>query len=142
MSSGTVFEISRLLRTNDVPPLLPLRCTLICIPRLSSLYLPNYTHNSATHHHRRTTHLIKSPLPQLPQNLHNFLEMRFATLSIIAALFAAVTMAAAPLRSVIISFPNDTPDHVVEEAKEGIRKDNGVITHEYSECSLCDTFGR
>lgn len=59
--------------------------------------------------------------------------MRFATLSILTALFAATTMAAAPQKSVIISFPNDTPDHIVEEAKEGIRKAKGVITHEYSE---------
>ncbi|KAF2993179.1 hypothetical protein E8E13_001189 [Curvularia kusanoi] len=58
--------------------------------------------------------------------------MRFATLSVLTALFAATTMAAAPMRSVIISFPNDTPDHIVEEAKEGIRKAKGVITHEYN----------
>jgi hypothetical protein len=58
--------------------------------------------------------------------------MRFATLSVLTALFAATTMAVAPQRSVIISFPNDTPDHIVEEAKEGIRKAKGVITHEYS----------
>jgi hypothetical protein len=62
--------------------------------------------------------------------------MRFATLSVLTALFAATTMAAAPQRSVIISFPNETPDHIVEEAKEGIRKAKGVITHEYSECAL------
>ena len=58
--------------------------------------------------------------------------MRFATLSVLTALFAATTMAAAPQRSVIISFPNETPDHIVEEAKEGIRKAKGVITHEYN----------
>lgn len=61
--------------------------------------------------------------------------MRFATLSVLTALFAATTMAAAPQRSVIVSFPNETPDHIVEEAKEGIRKAKGVITHEYSECA-------
>ncbi|KAJ4378668.1 hypothetical protein N0V86_005539 [Didymella sp. IMI 355093] len=58
--------------------------------------------------------------------------MRFATLSVLTALFAATTMAVAPQRSVIISFPNETPDHIVEEAKEGIRKAKGVITHEYN----------
>lgn len=60
--------------------------------------------------------------------------MRFATLSVLTALFAATTMAVAPQRSVIISFPNETPDHIVEEAKEAIRKAKGVIIHEYSEC--------
>ncbi|KAH6642424.1 hypothetical protein C7974DRAFT_420714 [Boeremia exigua] len=58
--------------------------------------------------------------------------MRFATLAGLTALFAATTMAGAPQRSVIISFPNDTPDHIVEEAKESIRKAKGVITHEYN----------
>ncbi|KAJ4987543.1 hypothetical protein SVAN01_07000 [Stagonosporopsis vannaccii] len=58
--------------------------------------------------------------------------MRFATLSILTALFAATSMAVAPQRSVIISFPNETPDHIVEEAKESIRKAKGVITHEYN----------
>ncbi|KAF1844683.1 uncharacterized protein K460DRAFT_416067 [Cucurbitaria berberidis CBS 394.84] len=58
--------------------------------------------------------------------------MRFALLSFFIALFAAFAMAVAPHRSVIISWPNETPDHIVEEAKEAIRKAQGVITHEYN----------
>ncbi|KAF2129134.1 hypothetical protein P153DRAFT_367406 [Dothidotthia symphoricarpi CBS 119687] len=58
--------------------------------------------------------------------------MRFTILSVLIALFATFAMAAVPQKSVIISWPNETPDHVVEEAKEAIRKANGVITHEYN----------
>jgi hypothetical protein len=42
-------------------------------------------------------------------------------------------MAVAPHKSVIMSWPNDTPDSVVEEAKQAIIAAKGVITHEYSE---------
>ncbi|KAF1831042.1 hypothetical protein BDW02DRAFT_572389 [Decorospora gaudefroyi] len=58
--------------------------------------------------------------------------MRFAILSLLIALLATFAMAAAPHRSVIISWPNDTPDEIVEQSKEAIRKAKGVITHEYN----------
>ncbi|KAH7393039.1 hypothetical protein BKA66DRAFT_457460 [Pyrenochaeta sp. MPI-SDFR-AT-0127] len=58
--------------------------------------------------------------------------MRSAIFSLVIALLAAFVMAAAPQRSVIISWPNETPDHIVEEAKDAIRKASGVITHEYN----------
>ncbi|KAL6707044.1 hypothetical protein ACN47E_004796 [Coniothyrium glycines] len=58
--------------------------------------------------------------------------MRFTILSLLLASLAAFAMAVAPQRSVIISWPNDTPDHIVEDAKEAIRKAKGVITHEYN----------
>ena len=56
--------------------------------------------------------------------------MRFAVASVCVALLTSFAMAAQ--RSVIISFPNGTPDSVVEDCKESIRKNGGVITHEYS----------
>jgi|TARA_R110002003_G_scaffold1048_18_gene22319 hypothetical protein len=59
--------------------------------------------------------------------------MRFVLASIIIALLAAFAMAVAPHKSVIMSWPNDTPDSVVEEAKQAIIAAKGVITHEYSE---------
>jgi hypothetical protein len=52
--------------------------------------------------------------------------MRFALLSLVIALFATFAMAVAPQRAVIISWPNETPDHIVEDAKEAIRKAKGV----------------
>ncbi|USP80472.1 uncharacterized protein yc1106_07746 [Curvularia clavata] len=58
--------------------------------------------------------------------------MRSVILSLLVALLATLAMAAAPQRSVIISWPNDTPDDIVEQSKEAIRKAKGVITHEYN----------
>jgi hypothetical protein len=55
--------------------------------------------------------------------------MRFAVASVCVALLTSFAMAT---RSVIISFPNDTPDSVVDECKDSIRKNGGTITHEYS----------
>lgn len=51
--------------------------------------------------------------------------MRSVFLSLLVALFAALAMAAAPQRSVIISWPNDTPDEIVEKSKDAIRKAKG-----------------
>ncbi|KAF2688637.1 hypothetical protein K458DRAFT_414369 [Lentithecium fluviatile CBS 122367] len=59
--------------------------------------------------------------------------MRFALLSIIVALLAALAMAVPPkLHSVIISFPNDAPDHLLQAAKDMVLKGKGKITHEYN----------
>lgn len=51
--------------------------------------------------------------------------MRFAVFSFLIALLATFIMAAAPHRSVIISWPNDTPDEIVEQSKEAIRQAKG-----------------
>ncbi|KAH8726073.1 hypothetical protein GQ44DRAFT_614557 [Phaeosphaeriaceae sp. PMI808] len=58
--------------------------------------------------------------------------MRFALTSLTIALLATLTMAVAPHKSVIMSWPNDTPDSVIEAAKQKIIDGNGVITHEYN----------
>lgn len=47
--------------------------------------------------------------------------------SLVVALLAAFAMAVAPQRAVIISWPNETPDWVVEDAKEAIRRAKGVV---------------
>ena len=52
--------------------------------------------------------------------------MRFAILSFLVAFLAAFVMASAPHRSVIISWPNDTPDDIVEQSKEAIRQAKGT----------------
>ncbi|KAK0704930.1 hypothetical protein B0H67DRAFT_603917 [Lasiosphaeris hirsuta] len=34
-------------------------------------------------------------------------------------------------KSVIITYPSDTPEAVLDQAKDAIRKAGGIITHEY-----------
>ncbi|KAF2180252.1 hypothetical protein K469DRAFT_715502 [Zopfia rhizophila CBS 207.26] len=58
--------------------------------------------------------------------------MRFALFSFLLALLAAYAMAAAPLKSVIISYPNETPPHIVDQAMDAIREAGGQITHTYN----------
>jgi hypothetical protein len=60
--------------------------------------------------------------------------MRFALFTLVVALLAAVAMAVPPkFVSVIMSWPNDTPDSVVQAAKDMVRKTKGEVTHEYGE---------
>lgn len=56
--------------------------------------------------------------------IENLLLALFAFLSLVAA-------AAQPQKSVIISWPSDTPNHIIDAAKAEILKAGGVITHEY-----------
>ncbi|XTI95063.1 hypothetical protein V2W45_1443857 [Cenococcum geophilum] len=58
--------------------------------------------------------------------------MRLAIFSLLVALLAAYVMAVAPQKSVIVSYPDNTPDSVLSKAKEAIVKAGGVITHEYT----------
>ncbi|RFU32664.1 hypothetical protein B7463_g3657, partial [Scytalidium lignicola] len=37
-----------------------------------------------------------------------------------------------PQKSVIVTYPDDTPDSVISDAKDAITKAGGVITHEYN----------
>jgi hypothetical protein len=65
--------------------------------------------------------------------------MRFAILTLLVALFATYVMAAAPQRSVIVSWPNDTPDEIVEQSKEAIRKAKGKRTLMRTTWGICYT---
>lgn len=53
------------------------------------------------------------------------------------ALFSTLIMATAvlgtqqPQKSVIISYPTDTPDSIVTQAMDAIKSAGGMITHEY-----------
>ncbi|KAE9372188.1 hypothetical protein N431DRAFT_439296 [Stipitochalara longipes BDJ] len=49
----------------------------------------------------------------------------------ILALITIVMAAAQPQKAVIVSYPNDTPDSIVDQAKDAIVAAGGVITHEY-----------
>lgn len=47
--------------------------------------------------------------------------MRFFVLTLLIAFLAVFVAAATPQKAIIVSFPNETPDHVVIEAKEGLK---------------------
>ena len=58
--------------------------------------------------------------------------MRFALSALLLALLVVLAAATSPQRSVIVSYPDDTPDSVLDEAKAAIKQAGGLVTHEYS----------
>lgn len=59
--------------------------------------------------------------------------MRFAILSILIAFLCAFALAVAPQKAIVVSYDDpNTPQSVVDEAMDAIKKAGGVITHEYS----------
>jgi hypothetical protein len=56
--------------------------------------------------------------------------MKLAIVSVLA-LGAVVLGAQLPQKAVIVSYPNDTPDSVLNQAKDAIKAAGGMITHEY-----------
>jgi Mrp family chromosome partitioning ATPase len=56
--------------------------------------------------------------------------MKLAIISVLA-LAAVVLGAQMPQKAVIVSYPNDTPDSVLNQAKDAIKAAGGMITHEY-----------
>ena len=56
--------------------------------------------------------------------------MQFTILSIFA-LLTTVMAANLPQKAVIVSYPSDTPDSVIDQAKDAIKQAGGMITHEY-----------
>ncbi|KAL4912463.1 hypothetical protein BDW62DRAFT_194558 [Aspergillus aurantiobrunneus] len=50
-------------------------------------------------------------------------------------LTAAISLCLLPLalaNSILVTYPKDTPDSVINSAKDSIKEAGGVITHEYS----------
>ncbi|KAI0884582.1 uncharacterized protein GGS22DRAFT_188789 [Annulohypoxylon maeteangense] len=80
--------------------------------------------------------LYQSPIhrltsPPTRNKPHNTTNMRFFS-TIVAALAVAQGVSAVDVqKSVIVSFPSETTDDIVNRAKDDIRKAGGVITHEY-----------
>ncbi|KAH8593650.1 hypothetical protein B0O99DRAFT_626738 [Bisporella sp. PMI_857] len=56
--------------------------------------------------------------------------MKIAILSLLA-LVGATMAVELPQKSVIVSYPNETPDSIIEQAKNAIKEAGGMITHEY-----------
>ncbi|EFW22479.1 conserved hypothetical protein [Coccidioides posadasii str. Silveira] len=58
--------------------------------------------------------------------------MKVTLTVIFSFLFSAAMAASAQHKSVIITFPSETPDSVVQQAKDAIKANGGKITHEYN----------
>jgi len=56
--------------------------------------------------------------------------MKITLISILALVTVALG-ARMPQKAVIISYPDDTPDSVIQQAMDAIRDAGGMITHEY-----------
>ncbi|KAF2672455.1 hypothetical protein BT63DRAFT_452961 [Microthyrium microscopicum] len=52
-------------------------------------------------------------------------------LLVILSLILLASAVKLPQKSVVISFPKDTPGHILDQAKEAITQAGGFITHEY-----------
>lgn len=48
-----------------------------------------------------------------------------------AWLFAIAVIAVAPQKAVVVTYPENTPDSVMQQAKDAITQAGGIITHEY-----------
>jgi hypothetical protein len=57
--------------------------------------------------------------------------MKFSILLPILALITVSMAVTPPQKAVIVSYPDNTPDSVVEQAMEAIKAAGGFITHEY-----------
>ncbi|EXJ61109.1 hypothetical protein A1O7_05262 [Cladophialophora yegresii CBS 114405] len=57
--------------------------------------------------------------------------MRLPTVFLLA-LFTAVFALPPAQKPVVISFPDDTPSSIIDMAIAEIKKDGGIVTHEYS----------
>jgi hypothetical protein len=62
------------------------------------------------------------------ENEHH--KMKLTILSILTVI-TVVLAAAQPQKAVIVSYPNDTPDRIIDQAKDAIIAAGGIITHEY-----------
>ncbi|KAF2753742.1 hypothetical protein EJ05DRAFT_514684 [Pseudovirgaria hyperparasitica] len=60
--------------------------------------------------------------------------MKFSLFTLLVALFCAYAQALAKpvsLKTVIVTFPDNTPGHIMQQAKDAIVEAGGRITHEY-----------
>ncbi|KAK2801091.1 hypothetical protein FQN50_007900 [Emmonsiellopsis sp. PD_5] len=51
---------------------------------------------------------------------------------LLALVLPAVCAAALPQKAVVVTYPADTPNSVIDQAKEAIKEAGGTITHEYN----------
>jgi hypothetical protein len=54
------------------------------------------------------------------------------SIALLLAFVASILAVTAPQKPVVVSYPEDTPASVIQNAIEEIKKDGGTITHEYA----------
>ena len=57
--------------------------------------------------------------------------MRVSTLLVAAVTLVSGALAVDVQKSVIVTYPNETPDSVLDQAKAAIEESGGTITHNY-----------
>lgn len=57
--------------------------------------------------------------------------MKLTSLLVAALTVVSGAVAVDVQKSVIVSYPSETPDSIVDQAKQAIKDSGGVITHEY-----------
>ncbi|ERF75902.1 hypothetical protein EPUS_01268 [Endocarpon pusillum Z07020] len=50
---------------------------------------------------------------------------------LLICLFGLTVIAVAPQKAVIVTYPDDAPDSVLDQTKKEIERAGGIITHEY-----------
>ena len=58
--------------------------------------------------------------------------MKLTTLVVSALTIVSGALAVDVQKSVIVSYPADTPKSVVDQAKQAVRDGGGIVTHEYT----------
>ena len=58
--------------------------------------------------------------------------MKVAFLSILAIVLTIVSGAKVAQQAIIVTYPADTPNHVLDQARDAIVAAGGMITHEYT----------
>ncbi|KIW99516.1 uncharacterized protein Z518_11255 [Rhinocladiella mackenziei CBS 650.93] len=54
------------------------------------------------------------------------------SITLLFTLLALVLALPPPQKPVVVQYPEDTPSSIIDKAIEEIKKDGGIITHEYS----------
>merc|ERR1712187_631017 len=64
-----------------------------------------------------------SPLPIQPSSIN---------MKLLSGVVALGLLPLALANSILVTYPKDTPDAVIDSAKDSVKKAGGTITHEYS----------
>jgi hypothetical protein len=90
------------------------------------MHLPEaHPSSSATHH-------ISTSLQIAAENsTMNYFHQLLTFLLAAVFLVSAVAAVAQQQKSVIVTFPSDTPSYILDQAKDAVTSAGGMITHEY-----------